>query len=54
MVSGDKAGPKVDLNNPKGIVIETDYVEFSNVPIVSPNGDVLVASLSFKTEPGNN
>lgn len=36
----------------RGHVEESDDIEFSEVPIVSPNGDVLVKKLSFKIAPG--
>lgn len=39
----------------KGELIETESeIAFENVPIVSPNGDVLIESLSFKISPGMN
>lgn len=39
----------------RGEVIEgTEEVVFEDVPIVSPNGDVLVEKLSFRIERGNN
>ena len=33
-------------------MIESDSIEFEGVPIVTPNGDVLVKSLSFHVRPG--
>ena len=36
----------------RGEIFESDEIEFENVPIVTPNGDILVRSLSFKVEPG--
>ena len=36
----------------RGQVIESDEIEFQNVPIVTPNGDVLVKSLSFYVKHG--
>ena len=36
----------------RGEVIESEDIEFQNVPIVTPNGDVLVKSLSFHVKPG--
>ncbi|EKM60803.1 uncharacterized protein PHACADRAFT_246954 [Phanerochaete carnosa HHB-10118-sp] len=36
----------------RGQVIESDEIEFQNVPIVTPNGDVLVKALSFYVKPG--
>jgi len=36
----------------RGEVIEGNYIQFEGVPIVSPNGDVLVPSLTFDVRPG--
>jgi ABC-type uncharacterized transport system fused permease/ATPase subunit len=36
----------------RGEIFESEEIEFENVPIVTPNGDILVRSLSFKVEPG--
>ncbi|KAJ2676918.1 ATP-binding cassette long-chain fatty acid transporter pxa2 [Coemansia sp. RSA 1085] len=42
-----------DIISQRGKIVEsTDDVEFINVPIVSPNGDVLVRQLSFHVKPG--
>ena len=38
--------------NGQGKVIEADDIQFENVPIVTPNGDILVKSLSFHVKPG--
>ncbi|KAF3008834.1 hypothetical protein E8E13_010794 [Curvularia kusanoi] len=37
----------------RGIVTEGEDIEFVDVPIVSPNGDVLVRKLSFTVKPGD-
>ncbi|KAM0110163.1 ATP-binding cassette long-chain fatty acid transporter pxa2 [Aspergillus fumigatus] len=37
----------------RGEVEEADSIEFTDVPIVSPNGDVLVRKLSFTVHPGD-
>ncbi|CBF88332.1 ATP-binding cassette long-chain fatty acid transporter PXA2 [Aspergillus nidulans FGSC A4] len=37
----------------RGIVEESDAIEFTDVPIVSPNGDVLVRKLTFTVHPGD-
>ncbi|RHZ52038.1 ATP-binding cassette long-chain fatty acid transporter PXA2 [Aspergillus thermomutatus] len=37
----------------RGEVEESDSIEFKDVPIVSPNGDVLVRKLSFTVHPGD-
>jgi ATP-binding cassette subfamily D (ALD) long-chain fatty acid import protein len=31
---------------------DSDVIEFDNVPLVSPNGDVLLQNLTFRVEPG--
>ena len=36
----------------RGVVHESEEIEFENVPIVTPNGDILVRSLSFYVRPG--
>ena len=36
----------------RGKIIESDEIRFENVPIVTPNGDVLIKSLSFFVKPG--
>jgi len=36
----------------RGKVIESEEIRFENVPIVTPNGDVLIKSLSFAVKPG--
>ncbi len=36
----------------RGQILESDEIQFENVPIVTPNGDVLVRSLSFYVKPG--
>ncbi|KAG8967358.1 hypothetical protein FRC03_010103 [Tulasnella sp. 419] len=36
----------------RGRMYESDDIEFTEVPIVSPNGDILVRSLSFHVKPG--
>jgi ATP-binding cassette subfamily D (ALD) long-chain fatty acid import protein len=36
----------------RGKVIESEEIVFDQVPIISPNGDVLVKSMSFNVEKG--
>ncbi|KAE9965410.1 hypothetical protein BLS_007669 [Venturia inaequalis] len=36
----------------RGKIVEGEDIEFTDVPIVSPNGDVLVRKLSFNVRPG--
>ncbi|KAJ2763776.1 ATP-binding cassette long-chain fatty acid transporter pxa2 [Coemansia nantahalensis] len=46
-------GDDDDVVSQRGQVIESeDDIEFDGVPIVSPNGDVLVRRLSFHVKPG--
>eukprot|EP00029_Vermamoeba_vermiformis_P004942 TRINITY_DN157_c0_g2_i1.p1 TRINITY_DN157_c0_g2~~TRINITY_DN157_c0_g2_i1.p1 ORF type:complete len:719 (+),score=178.29 TRINITY_DN157_c0_g2_i1:29-2185(+) len=42
----------VDIRKQRGIVEEGDFVKFDDVPIVSPNGDVLVEKLAFEIQRG--
>src|SRR5271156_1090276 len=37
----------------RGQVEESETIEFTNVPIVSPNGDILVKQLTFSIQPGD-
>ena len=41
-----------DLLRSRGNVTEEESIEFINVPIVSPTGDILVKALSFSVHPG--
>jgi len=47
--TGDGA---LDIRSNRGTIIESDDIQFMNVPVVSPNGDILVDSLSFEVKPG--
>src|SRR5882762_4312394 len=38
----------------RGQIIPSEVIRFEDVPIVTPNGDVLVKSLSFYVKPGVN
>ncbi|KAF8528026.1 ABC transporter transmembrane region 2-domain-containing protein [Hysterangium stoloniferum] len=42
----------VELLKNRGQVIESDDIQFEDVPIITPNGDVLVPRLSFHIRPG--
>lgn len=45
----------MDRKSLKGIVKEQDgIIEFKNVPIATPNGDILVREMSFSVSPGMN
>jgi ATP-binding cassette, subfamily D (ALD), peroxisomal long-chain fatty acid import protein len=37
----------------RGKIVESESIEFTDVPIVSPNGDVLVKKLTFSIHPGD-
>ncbi|KAJ2756495.1 ATP-binding cassette long-chain fatty acid transporter pxa2 [Coemansia sp. BCRC 34490] len=51
--TGEDSDDAEDLVNQRGSLVESkDEVEFIDVPIVSPNGDVLVRKLSFLVKPG--
>lgn len=41
-----------NLLSSRGIVETSDSINFDDVPIMSPNGDVLLRKLSFKVDPG--
>lgn len=43
---------KTDLEKKKGEIVVGESIDFKGVPIVSPNGDVLVNSLSFSVPHG--
>lgn len=43
---------QTNLEESHGTIISGTYIDFKNVPIVSPNGDVLVRSLSFSVPHG--
>lgn len=36
----------------RGKIVQSENIEFENVPIVSPNGDILVPKLTFHVKPG--
>lgn len=38
--------------NGRGVIFESEDIQFEAVPIVTPNGDILVRSLSFHVKPG--
>ncbi|ORY05614.1 hypothetical protein K493DRAFT_252485 [Basidiobolus meristosporus CBS 931.73] len=45
-------GDNENVLSSRGEVFESDIIEFKDVPIVSPNGDILVRNLSFNVKPG--
>ena len=40
-----------DMGN-KGEIIISEHIKFENVPILSPNGDVLIPQMNFEIKPG--
>ena len=46
------ANANLEILKSKGVVKKSDAIEFENVPIVAPNGDVLVKALTFHVKPG--
>jgi len=50
-----ESSAKIEINPEKathGLIFESDSIIFENVPILSPNGDVLVPEMSFEIRPG--
>ena len=52
LISSAAAADNTAVLQGRGAAIESPDIEFAAVPIVSPNGDVLVRSLSFSVRPG--
>ncbi|KAF4572586.1 ATP-binding cassette sub-family D [Pleurotus pulmonarius] len=52
MVSTATTGENAEILRGRGQVIESEDIQFENVPIVTPNGDVLVRHLSFHIKHG--
>lgn len=50
--SGEDGKLNKDIRLNRGQVFESDYIEYKDVPIVSPNGDILVEKMNFKIERG--
>ena len=51
--TADHSFNNADLLKDRGTTIESTDIEFIDVPIVSPNGDVLVEKLNFSVRPSN-
>ena len=50
-----KAMSSIDIKNRGRMVVsDNDLIEFVNVPLVTPNGDVLVESVTFSLKKGDN
>ena len=52
LVSSAGNKENTDILHAKGEIIESQDIQFIDVPIVSPNGDVLVRKLNFSVKPG--
>ncbi|KAI0344160.1 adrenoleukodystrophy protein [Trametopsis cervina] len=52
LVSSASTEENAEILKGRGQVIYSEEIQFENVPIVTPNGDVLVKSLSFYVKPG--
>lgn len=46
------SSPLTPVLQGRGKIIESPEIRFDSVPLISPNGDVLVRSMSFNVEPG--
>ncbi|KAK2781296.1 hypothetical protein FQN53_000640 [Emmonsiellopsis sp. PD_33] len=53
LVSSASTDSNAAVLSGRGTITESPYIEFTDVPIVSPNGDVLVQKLSFAVHPGD-
>ncbi|PQE17145.1 ATP-binding cassette sub-family D member 1 protein [Rutstroemia sp. NJR-2017a WRK4] len=53
LVSDDSAGEQLELMRGRGTIIESDDIEFIDVPIITPGGSILVRSLSFSMKRGD-
>jgi ATP-binding cassette subfamily D (ALD) long-chain fatty acid import protein len=52
LVSSARTEENSKILKGRGKVIQSEEIRFENVPIVTPNGDVLVRNLSFAVTPG--
>ncbi|WVR05650.1 hypothetical protein IAU60_002672 [Kwoniella sp. DSM 27419] len=52
LVSSAKVEDNAKMLQGRGQIIESEEIRFDQVPLISPNGDVLVKSMSFNVEPG--
>ena len=52
LVSSIETEENAEILQGRGQVSESEEIEFKDVPIVSPNGDVLVRKLNFSIKPG--
>ncbi|WWD18145.1 hypothetical protein CI109_102594 [Kwoniella shandongensis] len=52
LVSSASVEDNAKMLQGRGKIIESEEIRFDGVPLISPNGDVLVKSMSFNVEPG--
>jgi len=52
LVSSARNAENAKILKGRGRVIESEEIRFENVPIVTPNGDILLKNLSFYVKPG--
>lgn len=52
LVSSASVADNAAVLRGRGEIVDAPDVEFKDVPIVSPNGDILVRKLSFYVKPG--
>ncbi|OCH88622.1 adrenoleukodystrophy protein [Obba rivulosa] len=52
LVSSASTEENAEILKGRGTVVESEDIQFENVPIVTPNGDILVRRLSFHIKPG--
>lgn len=52
LVSSAETGENAEVLQGRGEIFESEDIEFRDVPIVSPNGDILVRKLNFSIKPG--
>ncbi|EHK98242.1 putative ATP-binding cassette sub-family D member 2 [Glarea lozoyensis 74030] len=53
LVQDDESGEQLEVMSGRGKVIESEDIEFINVPIVTPGGSILVKELSFSMKRGD-
>lgn len=52
LLSSADSGENAEVLQGRGRTIESEDIEFVDVPVISPNGDVLVRKLNFSVRPG--
>ncbi|KAJ8657372.1 hypothetical protein O0I10_006927 [Lichtheimia ornata] len=52
LVSSVSTDANAKMLEGRGVIEQSENIEFINVPIISPNGDVLIPQLTFHVKPG--